>query len=385
MKRVLLRGPALTQSGYGVHCRQVARWLLSKDDIDLTIQALPWGITPWLLSTEDDLIARIMSCCKQPAAPYDVTFQVQLPNEWDTSLGKYNVGITAGVETDRCNPSWLAACSSMNKVVVPSSHTMSSFQYYGNADNMLVIPESFPDAILADTHDPIFELDTNFNLLVFGQITGNNPENDRKNIYHTIRILCDVFADAPDVGIVIKTNSGKSSKIDRQITKNLLCQLLAQVRKGPYPKFHFLHGSLDDDEVASLYKHPKINALVSLTRGEGFGLPILEAAASGLPVIATNWSAYLDFMNKGRFIGIDYSVIQIHPSRCDENIFMKDSQWAQPDENDFKETVQKFYKKPHKPREWAASLAKVIRTEYSFGAIASHYDSNFSKILGTQR
>ena len=53
-----------------------------------------------------------------------------------------------------------------------------------------------------------------------------------------------------------------------------------------------------------------------------FGLPIFEAAYNGLPVIATNWSAYLDFMNLGRFVSIDYDLIPIHQSRQDSNIFM---------------------------------------------------------------
>ena len=132
--------------------------------------------------------------------------------------------------------------------------------------------------------------------------------------------MCDVFKDNPNVGLILKTNSGKATKIDRQITRNMLKQAISQVKKGPGPKIYLLHGHLNDNDVASLYNSDKVKALVSLTRGEGFGLPILEAAASGLPVIATNWSAYLDFMNLGRFISIDYDLVPIHQSRQDNNI-----------------------------------------------------------------
>ncbi len=383
MKRVLLRGPILTQSGYGVHSRQVARWLLSKNNIDLTIQATPWGLTPWLLDHEDKQIARIMSRCKQLSPSYDVSFQVQLPNEWSPDVATYNVGITAAVETDRCNPQWVQACSQMNAVVVPSTHAKNSLEHYGPLDNVRVIPESFPDSIL-EVDGPqidLGELSTDFNFLIFGQITGNNPENDRKNLFHTLRVFCDAFADNPDVGLVIKTNSGKSTKIDKKITKVTLSQVLGQVRRGPYPRVHFIHGSFTDAEIASLYRHQKIKALVTLTRGEGFGLPILEAAASALPVIATNWSAYLDFMNKGKFIGIDYSLAEIHPSRCDENIFMKGARWANINEDDFKKKILKFYQKSDKPKQWAADLAEIIRSDYSFSSIASIYDINFGDLV----
>jgi glycosyltransferase involved in cell wall biosynthesis len=217
--------------------------------------------------------------------------------------------------------------------------------------------------------------------LVFGQLTGNNSENDRKNLLHTIRTLCEAFASSPDVGVFLKTNSGKSTKIDKFITRTTLTNVLTQVRKGPYPRFYFLHGSFDDREIASLYRHPKVTALVSLTRGEGFGLPILEAAASDLPVIATDWSGYLDFMNLGKFIKVNRDIKEIHPSRVDSNIFMKDARWAFPDEQDFKEKVLKFYKKNEKPRAWAQELGETIREQYSFQSIASMYDLKFGKIL----
>ena len=148
MKRVILRGPALTMSGYGVHTRQIASWLLSLDNIDLTIQATPWGITPWLLDSKDELIGKIMNACKVPSGKYDVSFQVQLPNEWDSNMAAYNVGITAGVETDRCNPAWIQNCKQMDQVIVPSSHTKMSFERNGIIENMSIIPEAFPNAFL---------------------------------------------------------------------------------------------------------------------------------------------------------------------------------------------------------------------------------------------
>jgi len=106
MKTVLLRAPVLTQSGYGVHSRQIARWLLSKPDIDVRFHALPWGTTPWHVNpdSENGLIGKIMHKTVDGNFHADVSLQLQLPNEWSTSVGKYNVGITAGVETDKCNP-----------------------------------------------------------------------------------------------------------------------------------------------------------------------------------------------------------------------------------------------------------------------------------------
>ena len=385
MTRVLLRGPALTQSGYGIHCRQVARWLLSKPGVTMDIQALPWGITSWIINPESSpLINSIMANCRALSGTYDISFQVQLPNEWDPQVANFNVGITASVETDRCNPEWIKCIKAMDTVVVPSNHAkMSILNVDDTVENLVVIPEAFPDEINSDGTANFLEesIVTPFNLLIFGQLTGNHPENDRKNIFHTIRLLCSAFAGNPNVGIIIKTNSGKSTKIDRQITRSLLHSVLQQIRPGPYPKFYFLHGNLNDSEVAGLYSHPKVNALVSLTRGEGFGLPILEAAASGLPVIATGWSAYLDFMDHGRFIKIDYDLVDIPKSRVDNTIFMAGAKWAEANEADFCEKIIKFYKKHDIPKTWAVDLAKTIKKKYSFSTISQLYDEQFLELL----
>ena len=132
--------------------------------------------------------------------------------------------------------------------------------------------------------------------------------------------MCESFANDPDVGIVLKTNSGKGTKIDRNVTLRVVNQVISEIRKGPYPRIHLVHGNLTSEEVAGIYKHPKIKALVALTRGEGFGLPILEAAASGLPIIATPWSGHMDFLSRGKFIPVEYSLQEIPGSRIDNKI-----------------------------------------------------------------
>src|ERR1044072_1386725 len=232
-----------------------------------------------------------MKRSSSPAGQYDVSIQLQLPNEWDAKLGRYNVGLTAGVETDKCNPAWSEACNAMNMIIVPSTHVKTNLKSHGTVKVPVnVIPEAFSDACLKDEASlPITKLpefSTSFNFLIFGQLTGNNTFNDRKNTFFSLKWLFETFQNDKDVGVVLKTNAGRNTLIDRNTVKNVISQVITETRKGPYPRVHLLHGEMSDDEVAALYRHPKIKALVALTRGEGFGLPILEAAASGLPIIA---------------------------------------------------------------------------------------------------
>lgn len=386
-KNVLFRGPVLTQSGYGVHARQVAKWLLSREDITVEFQALPWGDTPWLIDSEIDngFIGKIMEKTVDPAGKkYDATVQLQLPNEWDISFSNVNIGITAGVETDKCNPEWVKSCNKMSKIIVPSTHSKNCLMVTDRMTvDVAVIPEAYCEAVTKNEKTKIDDLDfsTNFNVLLFGQITGNNPENDRKNIFYTIKWLCESFKNDKDFGVVIKTNTGRNTNLDKKIVTQTLQGVLREVRKGDFPKVYLLHGDMSDAEVASLYKHPKIKALVALTRGEGYGLPILEAAASGLPVIATSWSGHTDFLSHGKYIEIPYVLNPVHQSRIDGKIFMPGSRWAQPLEDEFKKKITKFKDSSAIPKEWAQNLKQKIIENYSIESIMKLYNEYTSDLL----
>ena len=180
MKTVLLRAPLLSQSGYGTHARQVARWLFEKADknnnLDITTELLNWGGTPWHVDVyaQNDLIGRCFQASSNVKTLYDVTIQLQLPNEWCAELGKYNIGMTAGVEADKCNPAWIEPINKMNLVLVPSKFTKEVLESSGKiTTKIVVVPESFPDEVLdINNIEPLdFKTETKFNFLVFGQIT----------------------------------------------------------------------------------------------------------------------------------------------------------------------------------------------------------------------
>lgn len=380
--RVLCRAPLLSLSGYGTHSRQVFRWLMSQKHLDVKCQILNWGITPWMInpSMENGLVGEIMKRTGAIDGNFDVSLQLQLPNEWEPNAARVNIGMSAFVEADRCNPDWVARCNNMTHVIVPSNFVASTIRSTGELKVPLsVVHESFPDAVLDSSHPIDLDLQTDFNFLLFGQITGNNPENDRKNTYYTIKWLCELFKNDPRVGIILKTNHGSNCTLDKKLTENVFHQLLREVRQGPYPRFHLLHGEMETADVVSLYRNPKIKALVAATRGEGFGLPILEAAACDLPVIATNWSGHLDFMNLGKFVKLESQLVDVHQSKIDNLIFTPGMKWAAVSEADFKKKVAKFRESSQVPKDWAIDLGKKIRESYSQTSISSAYDREIGR------
>lgn len=392
-KNVILRGPNLIQSGYGCHARQVAKFLLGLEekgrDIKVSFQNLPWGVcTPYVNPDfEDGLIGKMMQRPLQPGTTYHVSFQLQLPNEWDPFLAQYNIGMTAAVETDRCNPAWIDAVNRMQLVIVPSEFTKKVLLSSGTVTTPIeVIPESWFNEIRnidQNTNSLIKKLNfqTKFNFLMVSQFTGHNAENDRKNIAYTIKWFCEEFKNNEDVGLIIKTNSGRQTKADKRVCLNLLTQIIAQVKQGKGPKIYLLHGAMSNKELVELYTHPSVKALVSLTRGEGFGLPLLEAAAAGLPVIATDWSAHTEFLGLGKYIKVDYTLSKIHESRVDNKIFMPDAKWAFPVEADAKRKLKRFYSNSSIPKQWATDLRNILINSHSPETIEAKYTKLLEGVL----
>ena len=383
MKTVLLRAPVLSQSGYGVHARQIFRWLESKN-FKVYSQIVNWGNTPWYVNPDalDGMIGRIMASTNGHPTRFDATVQLQLPDEWDTSLSDKNIGMSAFVETDICNPAWIDAVNKMSAVIVPSEFTkgvlLRSSLMNPVRTRVEVVPESFPDAILQD-HKIDLDLTTDFNFLVVSQLTAQRPEEDRKNIINTIRWICEELKDDARCGIIVKTNSGRSTSIDKTVTRSTFKMALDSL--DTKVRVYMLHGDVAEQQMVGLYKHPKIKGLVSLTRGEGFGLPLLEAAASGLPVIATGWSAHTEFLGKN-FVSIDYKLTQVPQSRLDNRIFVTGSKWADPSEMDFKKRIRKFRNSPDVPKQWAAELMETVRKSYGWPAVSEKYDKVLLPLIG---
>lgn len=377
MTHVHIKGPLLSISGYGVHARQVFRWA-HEQGFYITTDITRWGNTPWYTNRNecDGLVDEIMEASSPLKVKPDVSFQIMLPSEWNPTLAKRNFGVTAVVEADKCSDSWIHACRKMDHVIVPSEFSKRCLVNSGlKSKKVSVISEAFIDAIDKDVKKLPLSFETDDNYLMFGQVSGDY-ETDRKNTAMGLALFCRTFANDPTKGLIVKTNSGNNSTVDREKSRKFLKSVVEQVRKGPYPKIYFLHGYLNDAEVASLYVHPKIKGLISFTHGEGFGLPLLEAAASGLPVCATDWSAHTEFLNLGNWTKIKSELTVIPEKKVDNVCWVRGSKWASPVQAAVSETLHQFDKVK---RSDVKELQNKVKSKYCWSSVSKQYDQFWRK------
>lgn len=398
MKKIFVKGPFLTQSGYGHHARTVLRALKTREDLfDIYLQPINWGKTSWIWedSEERQWIDRLLQktiayTTQNNGQPeFDISVQVTIPNEWE-KLAPINIGVTAGIESTRISPQWIGKTFDMDKILTISKHSADGIvnTVYQATNNQNGQTFNYKCERPVETiHFPVrsveakkidLKLSTKFNFLTVSQI------GPRKNLEQLIKCFVEQFGDNKDVGLIVKTNMAKNSLIDRANTEAKFKQFLSNFPDRKC-KIYLLHGYLTDEEMVGLYTHSKVKAIVTTTHGEGFCLPLFEAAQNALPVIATDWSGHLDFLYmpqkqkngsnklKHMFGKISYTLGPIGEDAVWEGVLIKDSMWAYPEEGSIKMNLEDVYKDHGRFKKRAKILQKWILESFSEKKINKQY------------
>ena len=391
----LVTAPVATRSGYGAHARDICRALIELDKYDVKIWAVRWGNTPMNALIQDDpndtvIIDRLIDNPNLPRQP-DIHIHIVIPNEFQP-VAKYNIGITAGLETTVCPPKWIEGMNRMDLNIVPSNfvkNTLNEVVYditeeqtkkvtgqLKNTKPIEVLFEGVDTNIFKKTKefskelvDEFKKIEETFCFLFVGHWLQGKMGQDRKDVGMLVKIFLETFKNIKKKpGLILKTSGAGFSVLDREDILKKIENIKVTV-KGNLPNIYLLHGDFTDVEMNEINNHPKVKVHINITHGEGFGRPLLEATISEKPVVASDWSGHIDFLSKNLAVLVGGALTNIEKRSFPKDMYVEGSQWFTTDYQLVSSLMKDLYKNYRKYSLNAKKLGILNRSKFSLNAM----------------
>ena len=391
----LITAPVATRSGYGAHSRDICRALIKLDKYDIKIWNVRWGNTPMNALNKDDpndklLIDKILTSPELPKQP-ELHIHIVIPNEFNP-MGKYNIGITAGLEMTACPPKWVEGMNKMNMNIVPSTFVKNTMQgiVFDITDEQTkqkkgelksqkpieVLFEGTDTTIFKKTNefskqlvDEMTNVEETFNFLYTGHWLQGDLGKDRKDTGMLVKVFLETFKNMKKKpGLIMKTSGATFSVLDRELMLSKI-NAVKDTIEGDLPNIYLLHGDFEDEEMNQLYNHPKVKAHINLTHGEGFGRPLLEASISEKPIIASNWSGHTDFLHKDLAILLGGGLHNVERGSVPDEYMVEGSQWFTVNYQQASVVMKDVYKSYKKYMLNAKKLGVINKSKFSLKAM----------------
>ena len=383
-----ISSPMDTYSGYGARSRDVIKSIIKSEKYDVKLLPQRWGNTPhgFVNDHEEEWGFLTNHIYNQPQINQqpDVWMQITVPNEFNP-VGKYNIGMTAGMETTIVHHSWVEGMNRMDINFVSSEHSKKTFldsiytknneqnQPIGEIKVQKPIEVLFEGANL-DVYKPVksnFDLSQmkeSFAYLFVGHWMQGNLGEDRKNVGLLVKAFFELFKNKQNApALILKTAVTGASYMGRDQIIDKITQIKATMGDQRLPNVYLLHGEFSDVEMNEIYNHPKVKAMVSLTKGEGFGRPLLEFSLTKKPILATNWSGHIDFLNSEFTSLINGELKNVDDSAVVKDMILKESQWFTPNPGEIGHYLKDMFKNYKKYAELGKRQAHYSKTNFSWG------------------
>ena len=393
-----ISSPFDTYSGYGARARDIVKAIIELDKYEVKLLSQKWGDTSWGFC-EDHESWKFLHDYSVPNVPQgvqpDIWMQITIPNEFQP-YGKFNIGCTAGIESTGCQGDWVAGLNRMDMNFVSSKHSRNTFQNleFDTIDERTKKPTGkklksekpihviFEGADLdtykfipsSENNLDLNEIKESFCFLFVGMWMQGDLGHDRKNVGFMIKTFFETFKNKKiKPALVLKTSTGLENYMSRNEILDRIKRIRSQV-KGDLPNVYLIQGEFSNSDMNELYNHPKIKAMISFTKGEGFGRPLLEFCLSKKPVIASGWSGQLDFLNPNFTSLLPGKLEKVHPSAANKWL-LKDYLWFSADERRASKTLRDVYQKYKKFVVPAKQQGHYVKTNFSFDKMKELVDN----------
>ena len=399
----VISSPFDTYSGYGARARDIIKSIIESDKYTVKLLSQRWGITPFEFcknNPEWEYLYDYTVDWPMSTQP-DVWMQITVPNEFQP-VGKYNIGMTAGMETTLVDGSWVEGVNRMNITFVSSEHSKQSFlnsafekkDNRGNTIGSIKVEKPIKvlfeganlDTYFPDTKPCLinFDIPESFAYLFVGHWMQGNMGEDRKNVGLLIKAFYETFKNKKNKpALILKTSGAGASYVDREEILKKINKIRRSVNSTNLPNIYLLHGEFTDKEMNSLYNHSKVKAMISLTKGEGFGRPLLEFSLTKKPIIVSGWSGHMDFLDPKFVICVGGELKNVDPSAVVPNMILPESQWFSPSHPEIGTAFTQVFENYKKYTNGANRQAYKSKNEFSWDNMHTKLHSILDAIIPT--
>ena len=394
--------PFDTYSGYGARSRDLVKAIIETNKYDVKLMSQRWGITPFGFCEDNSewkfLLNYILpnnSLNQQP----EIWMQITVPNEFQ-SVGKYNIGCTAGIESTICPPEWIEGINRMDLTLTSSKHSKSVFEnskFEKRDQNTSQIQEVIElkkpvevlfEGINTDIYKVIntpcsidFNVKEDFAYLFVGHWMEGDLGEDRKNVGLLVKAFYETFKNkSKKPALILKTSQVGSSYVDKEEILKKIKKIKSTVKSDNLPNVYLLHGEFSDEEMNEIYNHSKIKAMISLTKGEGFGRPLLEFTLSKKPIICSGWSGQMDFLSPDFTVLIGGQLTPVHPSTKNQ-FLLPESLWFTPDHGQVGNYLKDVFENYKNYTDKAKRQAFKSKNEFSWDKMKEKINELFDNFI----
>ena len=398
--------PIDTYSGYGARSRDLVKAIIELDKYDVKILPQRWGNTPWNFIQDHQekwgFLAQHLLQQPQMNQQPDIWAQVTIPNEFQP-IGKYNIGFTAGIESTICAPDWIDGLNRMNVNFVSSKHSKQVFEdasFEQRDQNTQQVQRQIklekPVEVLfegadIETYLPIqtkeikdidlTSVKEDFAYLFVGHWLQGDLGEDRKNVGLLIKAFYETFKNKmKKPALILKASMGGTSYLDREEMLKRIATIRKSVNSNNVPNVYLLHGEFSDEEMNQLYNHPKVKSMVSLTKGEGYGRPLLEFSLTKKPILTTNWSGHIDFLDPEFTTLMSGELKEIHKSASNDWL-IKEAKWFNVEHGEIGFYLRDIFEHYKKYIPLGRKQAHRSRTQFSFEKMKDLLGSRLEELI----
>jgi len=397
----VISSPFDTYSGYGARARDVIKAIVATDKYNVKLLSQRWGNTPFGFCKDNPEFSNLLELVTPQPLPEqpDIWAQITVPNEFQP-IGKYNIGFTAGMETTLVHGSWVEGMNRMDINFVSSEHSKkcflnSTFEKKDNqGNNFGKIEITKPIEILFEganldiykpTSEPcLVDLDIkeSFAYLFVGHWMQGELGEDRKNVGLLVKAFFETFKNKKNKpALILKTSSVGASYMDRDAILKKITAIKNSVNSTNLPNVYLLHGEFTDEEMNSIYNYSKIKAMVSLTKGEGFGRPLLEFSLSKKPIIVSGWSGHMDYIKPDSAIILGGTLKNVHPSSVVKDMILPEAQWFSPDHGQIGHSLKDVFENYKKYTDLGKKQAYHSINNFSWNSMKDLLDSKLTELI----